>query len=265
MTRRPPLSRLALLLGLVLGMTAAAAELAGVPFSAEMAQHGPDGATLAGRMYVDRGRMRVEMSQQGRTLVRILDQDRSTEWILFPEQRRYVEHSVPADAAAALGTPGADRDPCAGMPGLACRKLGQDTLAGRPVTKWEITGSHQGQTFTSVQWLDDERGIPLLQELPNGQRTELRFIGKEELEGRAVEKWETVVTAPDRAEGRTFQWYDPELKLAIKQELPGGVVNELRHIQVGDQPAELFGVPADYARMAPPERTGPPAGAPAGR
>ncbi len=252
---------LGLVLGLILCVVGVQADLASVPFSAEMIQRGPDGSTTTGRMHVDSGRMRVEMSQQGRPMIRITDQESRTEWILFPEEKRYIEHSVPAEVAAALGATAPDASPCAGMPGLTCRNLGEDTLAGRPVTKWEVTASHQGQSFTMVQWIDAERSIPLIQELPNGQRTELRFVKQETLDGRTVEKWETVVTAPNRPERRTFQWYDPELRLAIKQELPGGFVNELRDIKVGDQPEDLFIVPDDYTKISRPEAMASPPGA----
>lgn len=246
----------ALTLGLMVFAAIAGGELSKVPFSAKMIQRGPDGTTTTGRMYVDDGRMRIEMSQQGRTMVRITDQGRRTEWILFPDQQRYIEHQVPAETAAALGTPAPDETPCSGIPGLVCKNLGDDTIDGRPVTKWEMTATHQGQRFTTTQWIDKERGLPLLQELPNGQRTELKFVGEETLHGRAVEKWETVVTAPSRPASRTFQWYDPKLRLAIKQELPGGIVHELRDIEVGDQPDELFSVPQDYERLTPNERMG---------
>jgi hypothetical protein len=253
-----------LTLGLSFASTGAVAALANVPFSAEMVKHGPDGATTTGRMYVGTDRMRVEMSQQGRTMVRIVDDARRTEWILFPEERRYIEHATsPTMDDAPMA--GADAEsPCADMPGLVCRKLGQETIAGRSATKWEIGGSHQGRDFTTTQWIDDERGIPLLQELPNGQTIRLAPVGRETLDGREVEKWEMVASGPNRPESRTFQWYDPELELVIRQEFPGGIVNELRNIVVGEQREELFVVPSDYTRMTPPPGAmgGPSSGGP---
>ena len=254
---RELLSCAGLALGVMLATTGVQAELASVPFSADMVKHGPDGATTAGRMYVGDDRMRVEMSQQGRTMVRIVDQGQRTEWILFPEQRRYIEHAAPPQTDEA---PMADTDaenPCAGMPGLVCRNLGQETIDGRSATKWEINGSHQGQGFTTTQWIDDERGIPLVQELPNGGKIHLRMVGHEKLDGRDVEKWEMIASGPNRPESRTFQWYDPELKLVIRQEFPGGIVNELKNIEVGKQPDELFVVPSDYTRMSTPPAGGP--------
>jgi len=241
----------------------AQAEIAGAEFSADMIQRGPEGNTATGRMYVGEGRMRVEMSRQGKELVRITDQEEGVEWILFPEQRRYIRYAAGQQMAQTMGALEGKDTPCAGMPGFECRQLEQGKIQGRPAIKWEITGSHQGKSYTSTQWIDAERGIPLMQELPNGQKMELKFLGEETLDGRRVEKWEMVVTAPNRPEVRTFQWYDPELELAIKQEFPGGVVNELRNIDVAEQPDRLFDVPEGYTEMATPQGRGQPPGMPA--
>jgi len=105
----------------------------------------------------------------------------------------------------------------------------------------------------STQWIDKERGVPLRQEMPNGQTTELKLVAEEDLGGRKVEKWEMVATTPNQPETRTFQWFDPELDLAIRQEFPGGMVSELTNIRVGQQPDELFKVPAGYERMSAPQ------------
>jgi len=119
--------------------------------------------------------------------------------------------------------------------------------------KWEMVASHQGETMKSTQWIDKERGVPLRQELPNGQTTELKFVGNEDVNGRQVEKWETITTVPNQPETRTFEWYDPEIGLATRQELPGGMVSELTNIRVGKQPDELFNIPAGYERMSIPQ------------
>jgi outer membrane lipoprotein-sorting protein len=223
-------------------------------FSAEMVQQGSEGAASSVKMFVGDQRVRTEMSQQGQQVVRITDEKRGIEWILLPEQKKYMEQR--------LGVPGSQRpgaksepaeDPCAGMPSLTCRKLGEEKVDGRTAVKWEIVASHEGQTMKSTQWIDKERGVPLRQEMPNGQTMKLELVGKEDLGGRRVEKWEMVATAPNRPETRTFQWFDPELNLIVRQELPGGMVSELKDIHVGKQPDELFTVPAGYERMSVPQ------------
>lgn len=252
--------------GLVLAISARA-ELAGTEFSAEMVQRGPEGEMSSGKMYVGDGRMRSEMVHQGQEVVRITDEKRGVEWILFPEQKKYMERQLGASGAPQpAAKPSPASDPCAGMPGLTCRKLGEEPISGRNAVKWEIVASHQGQTMKSTQWIDTERGVPLRQEMPNGQVTELKFVAKETLDGRPVEKWEMVATMPNQPETRTFQWFDPELELAVRQEFPGGFVSELKNVSVGKQPDHLFSIPAGYERMAAPQgMPGGSQGAPGGK
>jgi len=252
--------------GLVLAVSARA-ELAGKEFSAEMVQRGPEGEMSSGKMYVGDGRMRSEMLHQGQEVVRITDENRGVEWILFPEQKKYMERQLGTGGApqpAAKASPASD--PCAGMPGLTCRKLGEEAINGRNAVKWEMVASHQGKTMKSTQWIDTERGVPLRQEMPNGQVTELKFVAKETLDGRPVEKWEMVATMPNQPETRTFQWFDPELDLAVRQEFPGGFVSELKNVSVGKQPDHLFSIPAGYERMSAPQgMPGGSQGAPGGK
>ncbi|MBK1721982.1 hypothetical protein [Thiocystis violacea] len=243
----------ATLLGAVLSMSAHA-EIAGVEFSADMVSHGPDGQTTTGKMYVGDTRMRVEMSQQGKEMVRITDQGRGMEWIVFPAEKGYFERSVP-QSAGAPSAPSADTSPCEGVSGLTCQKAGQEEVAGRPAVKWEMTVTRDGQTTTGAQWIDVERGLPLKYQMPNGQAMELKMLGSETIAGRPVEKWQMTTTAPNQQPVETFQWYDPELKLSVREEFPGGYVRELDNIQIGKQADGLFAVPSDYTKMeAPPAK-----------
>jgi hypothetical protein len=241
----------------------AAAESDGKEFSAEMVQRGPEGEMSSGKMFVGDGKMRSEMVHQGQQVVRITDTERGVEWMLFPEQKKYMERQLaaPGGEKPPMAASPAD-DPCAGMPGLTCRKVGEETLSGRTAVKWEMVASHQGQTMKSTQWIDKERGVPLRQEMPNGQTTELKIVGEETLNGRAVEKWEMVATMPGQQPTKTFQWYDPALELAVRQEFPGGFVSELKDLRVGEQPDHLFTIPAGYERMSMPKGM---QGAPGGR
>jgi len=227
---------------------------AGVAFSADMIRKGGDGQESTGKMYVSDGRVRTEMMQDGSEVVRITDTTRRVEWILFPEQHNYMERGGTSGPGGqpVSGADVSQKDPCAGVPGLVCRKIGEETISGRPAVGWEMASSQQGQDLKGEQWVDQERGVPLRQMMPNGQKMELNLVGGESLEGRMVEKWEMVVTAPNREPVRSLQWYDPELELAIREEFPGGFVSELKSIRVGDQPDSLFTVPAGYQRISMP-------------
>jgi hypothetical protein len=230
------------------------AEIAGVQFSAETVSRGPDGQTSTGKMYVGANRMRVEMSHQGQEMIRIHDQNRQTEWMLLPDRQAYMERSAPMGGTApgSMPAPSAETNPCQGIEGLNCTRTGEEDVAGRRSVKWEMSMTHEGKTLTGAQWLDVERGLPLKYQMPDGQAMELRMLGTESIAGRAVEKWEMTTTVPNEQPVQSLQWYDPELKLAVREEFPGGFVRELTNIQVGPQPDELFTVPAGYSRMEPP-------------
>lgn len=210
----------------------------------------------AGKLFVGDKRVRTELSQQGQQIIRITDEDRGVEWMLFPDRKKYMERPLGGPGGAIPGTRSIQtKNPCSSMPGLTCRQLGEEKISGRTAVKWEMVDSQQKQTMKSTQWIDKERGVPLRQEMFDGQTTELKFVATEELNGRRVEKWELVATMPGRPETRTFQWFDPELELAVRQEFPGGMVSELKNIRVGKQPDDLFKVPAGYERMAVPQGT----------
>ncbi len=228
--------------------------LAGAEFSAETLQKGPEGRVSTGMLYMGDNRVRTEMSHQGQRVVRIRDEDRGVEWILFPDEKTYMEQPLAGPGPKAPGArPEPAQDPCAGLPHLTCRKLGEEKIAGRTAVKWEIVAAREGDVMTSTQWIDKERGTPLRQEMPDGHRMELAFVGMENLDGRGVEKWEMIVTSPGQPERGTYQWYDPELGMVIRQEFPGGMVSEMKNVRVGQQPDELFQVPADFQRLeAPP-------------
>ncbi|MGB5534442.1 MAG: hypothetical protein WBN08_00955, partial [Thiogranum sp.] len=61
---------------------------------------------------------------------------------------------------------------------------------------------------------------------------------------------------------QSTRWYDPELQIAIREELSGGYFRELRDIRVAPQPDHLFTVPADYQRVTPEQQSDAPTGAP---
>jgi hypothetical protein len=72
--------------------------------------------------------------------------------------------------------------------------------------------------------------------------------GKEKINGRSTEKWEISSNQPNGQKMFSRQWYDPKLKMVIREELPGGYVRELKNISVSKQSKNLFKVPSDYKK-----------------
>ncbi len=243
---------LAAFLIMALGEAALAASgPAAAEFSADMFQRTPQGQEIHGKIFVGDERMRTEMEQNGQEMIQIIDSANGKQWMIFPAQKTYMEQPAPPGAPYVGG---GETNPCAAMPGAECTRLGEEEVDGRPAEKWAVTFVRQGQQQRLVQWLDKERGLPLRQELPDGQRMELALAGEEQLGGRPVEKWAVTLYQGDQAPARSAQWYDPELKITIREEYPGGFVREFRNIQVGEQADALFELPAGYQRMQAPSQ-----------
>jgi hypothetical protein len=228
--------------------------MAQTEYSADMIQSGADGRTTSGKIYVGKQGTRTEMDQAGQKVISIINMAQKKSWLIYPSQQSYMEwQAPPAEGMTTGAKPDPRANPCAGMSGMTCKKAGTETVHGRKATKWEMTATHQGQTMNGTVWIDVERGVPLRQQMPGGQMTEMRMLGTESLGGRTVEKWEMVSSGDGTQSQTSYQWYDPALEQSIRQEFPGGFVSELKNIQVGPQPTSLFQVPAGYKKMDPPQ------------
>jgi hypothetical protein len=162
-----------------------------------------------------------------------------------------MQRKVPQEEQANPMLPPSDSNPCSRIRGAQCKLLATESLYGREVTKWEMVVTDEGKTLRSLHWMDAERHTPLRGQWPDGTVSELRLMGDETLHGRATERWEMKTARPDAESMQSTQWYDPELQIAIREELPGGYFRELRDIRVAPQPDHLFMVPANYQRVTP--------------
>ena len=246
----------------IVGMSAAVAiwlapssVLAGAQFSADTVQTGPQGQSIQGKTFIGDNRMRNEGAQDGKAYVQVVDNVKNVSYIILPDQKAYLE--IPLPPVAPAGAQSKPVDPCAGLQGVTCRKLGTEAIAGRPTTKWEISGSAGGQTRTETRWIDDQRGDVMRVQASDGSGMEQRLLGNEQHEGRPVEKWEISIMRPGQQPIRSLQWLDPELGIPVRQQGPDGSVRELRNIRVGPQPNDLFTVPAGFQKTQPPVQAQP--------
>ncbi len=238
------------LLGLLLAPWAGvAAPGQAIEFSAHAIQQSPQGTTMDARMYVTQAAVRSEYVMDDQPVIEIVFPQAGKRVVLFPQQQTYMEQqaeglppSVPA------GSP-PDKNPCAGLPEVSCRLVGKETISGRKAEKWEFVGKQDGRTVYSLHWFDAERRLPLREFFPDGTVSELQLVDKESLGGRRTEKWQHTITRADGTEMQSFQWYDPQLQIVIREELPGGYLRELRNIRVETQDRALFEVPANYQRV----------------
>lgn len=225
-----------------------------VQFSAQTVQSSPDKTTRHAQIYVGDNQVRLEYEQDDQQMVEIYDMKNQRALLLMPQQRSYMERKLPQGGISNPMVPPQELSPCAMVPNAQCKELGRETLYGRPVVKWEMVVTQDDQPLRSLYWIDVERHMPLRQLFPDGSVSEMRLLGKESLDGRATERWEITTTRSDKESMTSTQWYDPELKIAIREELSGGYFRELRDIRVGAQSPQLFVVPAGYQQTTPPQR-----------
>ena len=225
-----------------------------VEFSAEAVQMAPQRPTMHSTMYVSKKAVRTESSYNNQQMVEIVFPRDGRRLMLIPQQRAYMEQTG-LPVAPIVNSQQKNFSPCTGIPYAECKKLGVENLQGRQAQKWEITVQREGQKLSSTHWIDAKRNMPLREIFPDGTRSELTLLKNEKMNGRKTEKWQVTMTRPDGQSMQSSQWYDPQLQMMIREELPGGYVRELRNIKVGKQSAKLFEIPNGYQRMMAPPAT----------
>ena len=224
----------------------------GSEFSADFVQSAPQQGEQQGKIYVGKDRVRMEFDANGNQIIQIVDSVQQIIYMINTEEKSYMRQGGQAgmmpDTTAQEG-----QNPCAGMKNITCKRVGEEKINGRLAEKWEFSSTSQVQSGKMTTWLDKERRIPLRQTMPDGSGMELAFSGTEEVSGRKTEKWEMTTTSPDGESQVSYQWFDPELNMNIREYNAGGFKREMRNIKTGKQPATLFTVPAGYEEITMPQ------------
>lgn len=76
-------------------------------------------------------------------------------------------------------------------------------------------------------------------------------IGAEQVNGYQCTKYRITVEAPRTGQTTVISWFADALGLAVRSEF-SGITTELRNIQLGPQPANLFELPAGYQKVETP-------------
>lgn len=219
----------------------------GVEFSADAIQVSPNRSPLHSKMYVSKTAVRTEMHQQGQRIIDIAYIKEGKRVLLFPDQKIYREQTGLTVSPSWSGK--SATTPCEGIPNASCQKLGKEILQKTGVEKWQVERKINGKTFRSLHWIDNSRRLAIKEMFPDGSVSELLMLGKDSINGRKVEQWESRFTHPSGQNRISKQWYDPQLKMVIREEMPGGYLRELNNIKVGKQDKSLFQVPKDYQKV----------------
>jgi len=233
-----------LFIALLFSGSAFAFEVA-VEFSAQAVQQAPMRPEYRAAMYVGKDAVRTESTINSIPVVEILNSKQQTRVLLVAKEKIYLQQRRDPNAVSAADKPNPD-NPCAGLANTTCKKLGVETINDRKTQKWEFTQVHNGQSYRSLHWIDMQHHMPIREFYPDGTVTELNMLGNETIDGRKTEKWSMLMTRANGEQMTSTQWYDPQLKIAIREELQGGFIRELRDIKIGKQDKKLFEIPAGY-------------------
>lgn len=223
-----------------------------VEFSAEAVQMVPMQAPMTAKMYVSKKAVRTETEFNGQQRVEIIYPQQQRRVLMLPGQKQYMEQRN----SKQMKKPQTKKkfNPCAELPDAKCKTMGKETISGRSTEKWEITKVINGRPQRSLHWIDNKRRMAIREVFANGTVSELNFLGKEKMNNRKTEKWQMQISSPDGRKTQSLQWYDPELKMAIREELAGGFVREFKKIKVGKQARHLFTIPKGFQKIEPPMR-----------
>ena len=231
--------------GCFLSFTASAFEVA-QEFSAEAVQTVPGRPSMNVKMFISKNAVRTESVMNGNTVVEIVYPKDKRRVLLNQHKKTYVEQK--AQNNNSVKPKKISSSPCGGNLNATCKKMGKEKINGRSAVKWEMTVKRNGRDFKSLHWLDTKYHMPLREQLHDGTVSTMTMSGKEKINGRNTEKWEFSATRPNGQKMSSQQWYDPKLKMVIREVLQGGYVRELKNIKVTKQAKKLFKVPSDYKK-----------------
>jgi hypothetical protein len=233
-----------LVMGLFISVQAQAV-LMTVEFSADAVMTVPNKKDKQTKMFVSKNAVRTEININGQDMVEIVFPDDGRAILLNPELKAYQETIIPVDKKKKS----TEKGPCEEIKNAQCEFMGNESVNGIATEKWKIITNNRGQKLRTLHWIDTKRKLALREFFPDGSVAELKMLEKEKVNGRSTEKWQRTLSRPDGSTMKSYQWYDPKLKIAIREEVPGGYVRELRNIKVGKQSTNLFEIPKDFTKI----------------
>ena len=228
----------------------ACAESKVIEFSADAIVSMPQQTTRQTKIFVSKKAVRSETTLNGQSIVEIVYPDEGRAVLLNQPIKSYKERTFVNQKDRKKSN-----NPCDQIVNSVCEKLGTETIDGLKTEKWQVISNAKGRKLRTLHWIDVKRKLALREFFPDGSVAELKIVKKEKINGRKTEKWERLFSRPDGTSSKSYQWYDTGLGMAIREELPGGYIRELKNIKISRQPDKLFVVPADFRKIDPQQNT----------
>ncbi len=191
--------------------------------------------------------MRLEFVSEGQNIIQILRPEIGAMYILDPAARTYMEVLGPAVPPTATD---AYTNPCPGQvesPSCQRSDTGTDTINGIAVERWNL--STAPNTAPTVLLWDSTRRRALRQESPDGAKMIMSFQSMRDLNGRRTEYWTTQTTIPGQPVANGDWWFDPELRVVVRETLANGETRRLENIVVGAVDPTAFQVPQGWQKI----------------
>jgi len=242
---------LALTAGLAVSGTAQATEPAA--YTARAVHVMPDGTKTAGTVVKSGSDLRMEYTEQGRKIVQILRRAEGVMYLLDPTTQTYFEmrgEPVPDPTGAGYLPPCQENDPA-----MSCTLTGTEVSSGIEAELWELRVPGQ-PGLTTILW-DGARHRALRQTFPDGTVMKMAFKEMTGVSGRDVEHWAITYETPGQTPQAGAWYYDPKLRVEIREELPTGEIRSLEDIKVGNVDPANFAVPAGWTRQELPQGAAP--------
>jgi len=233
----------------ILSMNKIMAYEVAVEFSATAVQKAPERPEHQTRMYIGIDNIRKDSTQNNIPVVEIVKLKEQVRIFLIPKDKIYMQIVNPNPSKQNQTEITVSVRPCDGLPNTSCELLGKEKVNDREAEKWEFIANYEDQTFRSLHWVDVEHRMFIREFFPDGAISELIPQGNERINGRDTEKWSWMLSGPDGKMQSATQWYDPELKIMIREEMQGGFLRELRNVKTGKQDITLFTVPDGYKQV----------------
>lgn len=219
------------------------AEQKNIEFSADAVISMPNKIDRQTKIFVSKNAVRSETEINGQNIIEIVFPDEGRAVQINKIVKSYRERSFENQSSKKSS------NPCTQLTNSSCEKLGDETIDDIKTEKWQIISNGQGRKLRTLHWIDVKRKLAIREFFPDGSVAELKKVKNEKINGRKTEKWERIFSRPDGSRSSSYQWYDTGLGIAIREELPGGYVRELKNIKVATQPVKLFNVPEDFVKI----------------
>ncbi|PHQ94261.1 MAG: hypothetical protein COB40_12545 [Marinosulfonomonas sp.] len=222
-------------------------------YSAQAVHAFPGQPETIGKIVKSGAKLRLEFERDGEKVIQILLPELGAMYILNPAKQTYVEilgATMPLASIAGYVSPCPEQ-----TQGTTCQKIGTDIVSGIEVERWILSTKTQNRPLV-ILW-DSPRRRALRQDFPDGGSMTMAFKATEDLNGRATEHWTINLTLPGQDAQTGDWWFDPQLRVVVRETLPGGETRSLENIVIGRVDPSAFLIPEGWQEQRPPAITAP--------